>query len=109
MGRSDYFFLDLSILFRPVHSPHEPGLQLALLARPVSPDRRKDESLADYQLRIERLSLASDQAERLRRESAEKGNELTRDLSYHLEESFPEIQFKLKGTDETGADFSSGP
>jgi hypothetical protein len=100
-GRSDYFFLDMVLTYRPVHSPHEPGLSLTFGATPMQLHAMETETLADYEVRMEKLRTDSAELEKLQKETGEKGKEFTSDLAHHISESFPGAHFKVFEMDES--------
>lgn len=100
-GRSDYFFLDMVLTYRPVHSPHEPGLSLTIGAKPVLLHAMEGETLTDFEARIEKLRTDSAELEKFQKETEERGREFTSDLSHHISESFPGAHFKVIEMDES--------
>ncbi len=101
LGKSNDFFMDMSITYRPVHSAHEPGLSFAVEAKPAALDLQEGETMAEHELRLEKLALNSAEVEKLQEETQKKASSLTDDLSHHISEAFPGTKFNLSERDET--------
>jgi len=101
LGRSKDFFMDMSIVYRPVHSSHDPGLSFSVGARPVALDVQEGETAADHALRLDRLALDTAKVEQLQQESERNAKALTDDLSHHISEAFPGTKFVVGEHDET--------
>jgi len=100
-GRSDYFFLEMVLTYRPVHSPHEPALAVAVGARPVVLHAMENETPDQYARRMETLRDDQAEATRFEKEVDDKGKELVRDLSYHISSAFPGARFTVVEQDES--------
>ena len=101
LGRNKDFFVDMSIVYRPIHSPHDPGLSLSVGARPVVLDVQDGETAAEHALRLDRLALDTAQVAQLQQESERNATALTDDLSHHISEAFPGTKFVVSEHDET--------
>jgi len=101
LGRNKDFFVDMSIVYRPIHSTHDPGLSFSVGARPVILDVQDGETEADHALRLDRLALDSAKVEQLQQESEKNAKALTDDLSHHISEAFPGTRFVVGEHDET--------
>ena len=84
-GKNDFFFLDVALLYRPVHSQREPGLTLAIGMTPESLHARPGESFDEVSAR--NAELMTDGPERdqflARLQDEEPGPDL-RPLTSHL-------------------------
>lgn len=101
-GKSDYFFLEMILTYRPVHSPHEAALTVAIGARPVVLHAMKGETYEQYADRTENLRTDPVEVAKFEKEVDEKGKELVKDLSYHISTAFPGARFTVIEQNEVG-------
>lgn len=101
-GKSDHFFLEMVLTYRPVHSPHEAAFTLAIAARPVVLHAMKGETYEQYADRTEKLRTDPVEAANFEKEVDERGKELVRDLSYHISTAFPGARFTVIEQNDVG-------
>ena len=101
-GRSNFFFLEMVLTYRPVHSPHEPALSVAVGAKPVVFHAMGNETLQQYSERLEGLRSDPQARAGFEKQVEEKGGELVGDLSYHIASAFPGARFSVIEQDESG-------
>ncbi len=101
-GRSDYFFLEMVLTYRPLHSPHEAAFSVAIGARPVALHAMPSETFEQYADRTTKLRSDPAEVARFEKEVDEKGRELVSDLSYHISSAFPGARFTVIEQDESG-------
>ena len=104
-GRNNYFFLEMILTYRPVHSPHEPALSVAIGATPVALHTQDGETLDEYSQRTEKLRTDPATREAFEKELEEKARDLVSDLSYHISSTFPGARFSVVEQDETAETF----
>jgi len=100
-GKNDFFFLDIALLFRPVHSSHEPGLTLAIGMNPVSLHAREGESFEDVSSRNSKLMTEGPERTRFLDDCKAKSQDVVSDLSHHISMSFPGVKLKVLTEDES--------
>ncbi|MGA2663493.1 MAG: hypothetical protein ABSF83_00910 [Nitrososphaerales archaeon] len=100
-GRSAFFFLEMVLTYRPVHSPHEPALSVTVGAKPVALHVVENETLQQYSDRLERLRSDPQARANIEKQVEEKGSELVGDLSYHIASAFPGARFSVIEQDES--------
>jgi len=100
-GKNDFFFLDLALLFRPVHSPHEPGLTLAIGMSPESLHAREGESFDEVSARNARLTVDGPERDQFLGDCRTKSQDLISDLSHHISSAFPGTKLKVLTEDES--------
>ena len=99
-GKND-FFLDIALLYRPVHSPREPGLALAIGMNPESLHAMASESFDEVRAKNAKLMTDDPERDRFLADCRTKSQDLISDLSHHIPSAFPGTKLKFLTEDES--------
>jgi len=100
-GKNDFFFLDVALLYRPVHSQREPGLTLAIGMTPESLHARPGESFDEVSARSAELMTDGPERDQFLADCRTRSQDLISDLSHHISSAFPGTRLKVLTEDES--------